>query len=81
MKIARKMCEENIFQFQSMSNVITLFAVKNSGVYGLNSIFNLSNQKMKIKRAKDQFKFARYNYLFSFILHFFQQMDTNLWLR
>ena len=64
-----------------MSNVITLFAVKNSGVHGLNSIFNLSNQKMKIKRAKDQFKFARYDYSLSFILHFFQQINMNLWLR
>ena len=41
------------------------FAVKNSGVSCLTSIFDLTNPIMKIQHAKTAFKFARFDDLYS----------------
>ena len=54
--IEQKMCEEKIFELQSMSNSTTphdkRFAVKNSGTSCLALIFNLSHPRMMILQAK-----------------------------
>ena len=51
------------FQLQSISNAGTCidqcFAVKNFGVHGMTSIFDLSNLKMKIQHAQHGSKFPR----------------------
>ena len=63
------MYEEKIFQTQSMSNVIIYddqrFAMKNSGISFVTSIFDLSQPKITIKHAKNQFEFAKY-YIYCF---------------
>ena len=52
----QKTCGEKIFQHQSMSNAMTCFdqrfAVKNSGVYSLASLFDSSNPNIKIPASK-----------------------------
>ena len=58
------MYEEKIFQTHSMSNVTIYddqrFAIKNSGVSFVTSIFDFSQPKITNKHAKNQFKFAKY---------------------
>ena len=65
MSIGQNLCEKKVFQFKSMSNAIICiekrFAVKNSRISGLASIFDFSNPEMKSSMQKTRFKVARYD--------------------
>ena len=66
----QKMCEEKIFQLQSMQNakisVDQRFAVKNSGTSCLALIFDLNNTKMNIQQANTQSKVTRLFYQYRY---------------
>ena len=65
MRIEQKLCKENFFSIQYMSNAITCinkrFAVNNSCIYCMILVFNLSNPRIKILHAKTWFKVAKYD--------------------
>ena len=56
MSIEQKLCKVNIFQLQSLSNVIRCinqrFALKNSRILSLALIFNLNNLRTTVLYAK-----------------------------
>ena len=65
------MYEEKIFQTQSMSNVIIYddqrFAMKNSGISFVTSIFDLSQPKITIKHAKISLSLLNITYTVFFL--------------
>ena len=76
-------CDVKIFQLQSMPNAIRcidkMFVFKNSGISSLALIFILSNlqsqnDNLERKKAVPGCDMRRV------IFHFFQAIDTNLWL-
>ena len=75
MSIEQKLCEEDTFQLQYMSNAILCidkrFVVKNSDISCLALMFNLNNPNMKIQHIQNWFDVAKYDNsytVFNFLL-------------